>query len=168
MRLESGSDSLCCDYCRSIYFPEADSSGVRILGEPSGESCPVCAVPLMHAALAKERIRYCPCCRGMLIPMGVFVSLIEELRTQAGGAGIQTAPDRRDLQRKLDCPSCHRRMDTHFYEGPGNVIIDDCSPCFLNWLDHGELLRIVHAPDRSYETEYGTVSDPFRNRSPRV
>ena len=46
-------------------------------------------------------------------------------------------------------------MDTHFYGGPGNVIIDDCSRCCVNWLDHGELMRIVHAPDRVYEQGYG-------------
>jgi len=41
-------------------------------------------------------------------------------------------------------------MDTHYYAGPGNVIIDDCSQCFLNWLDHGELMRVVRAPDYSH------------------
>ena len=40
-------------------------------------------------------------------------------------------------------------MDTHFYAGPGNVILADCDPCELNWLDHGKLMRIVHAPDHS-------------------
>ena len=42
-------------------------------------------------------------------------------------------------------------MDTHFYNGPGNVIIDDCDQCELNWLDHGELMRIVRAPDYLHE-----------------
>ena len=38
-------------------------------------------------------------------------------------------------------------METHFYNGPGNVIIDDCEHCELNWLDTGELMRVVRAPD---------------------
>jgi Zn-finger nucleic acid-binding protein len=37
-------------------------------------------------------------------------------------------------------------MDTHYYAGPGNIVIDDCSGCRLNWLDYGELARIIHAP----------------------
>jgi Zn-finger nucleic acid-binding protein len=41
-------------------------------------------------------------------------------------------------------------MDTHLYGGGGNVVIDDCERCGLNWLDHGELDRIVRAPDREY------------------
>jgi hypothetical protein len=31
------------------------------------------------------------------------------------------------------------------------VIIDDSSPCELNWLDAGELTAIVHAPDHSLD-----------------
>jgi Zn-finger nucleic acid-binding protein len=38
-------------------------------------------------------------------------------------------------------------MDTHFYAGPGNVIVDSCDGCSLIWLDRGELTRIAHAPD---------------------
>jgi Zn-finger nucleic acid-binding protein len=41
-------------------------------------------------------------------------------------------------------------METHPYGGGGNVIIEDCERCELNWLDHGELERIVQAPDREY------------------
>jgi Zn-finger nucleic acid-binding protein len=37
-------------------------------------------------------------------------------------------------------------MDTHYYAGPGNIVIDDCSFCHLNWLDYGELQRITRAP----------------------
>ena len=38
-------------------------------------------------------------------------------------------------------------MDAHFYAGPGNVVIDSCEECSLIWLDRGELMHIVHAPD---------------------
>ena len=44
-----------------------------------------------------------------------------------------------------------RRMDTHYYADGGNVIIDDCSRCELNWLDAGELTAIIHAPDHSLD-----------------
>ena len=40
-------------------------------------------------------------------------------------------------------------MDTHFYAGGGNVVLDDCSRCELNWLDAGEFMSIARAPDRS-------------------
>ena len=57
-------------------------------------------------------------------------------------------------QATLNCPHCHQHMDTHFYNGPGNVIIDDCDTCELNWLDHGELMRIARAPDYSNQRAF--------------
>jgi Zn-finger nucleic acid-binding protein len=41
-------------------------------------------------------------------------------------------------------------MDTHPYCGPGNVIIDTCESCSVNWLDYGELQRVIRAPDQHY------------------
>jgi Zn-finger nucleic acid-binding protein len=149
MRLNADEDYLKCDYCKTIFFPEKNDEGVSVLAVASEEPCPVCGIPLMHAALAKVRMRYCTRCRGMLIPMGTFMALVEELREGDPGTLIASTPDPHDLQRKINCPHCHRRMDTHFYNGPGNVIIDDCENCELNWLDHGELMRIVRAPDYS-------------------
>jgi hypothetical protein len=88
----------------------------------------------------------------MLVEMDVFVDLIEWLRShRSGPAAAATAADLRDLSRKIACPQCHRPMDTHFYAGPGNIVIDDCSRCKLNWLDYGEIGRIVSAPDRTYD-----------------
>jgi Zn-finger nucleic acid-binding protein len=150
MRLAVDDDCWRCDYCKSVFFPAKNDDGVSVLGVASDEACPVCAIPLMHAALAKLRILYCTRCRGMLIPMALFMPLVEELRAGDPGTLIAHPPDVHDLQRKIDCPHCHQRMDTHYYAGPGNVIIDDCSQCFLNWLDHGELMRVVRAPDYSH------------------
>ena len=36
-------------------------------------------------------------------------------------------------------------MDTHPYGGPGNIVIDNCAGCELNWLDYGELQRVGRA-----------------------
>lgn len=150
MRVETAKDCLECDYCKYIYFPQKDDEGVSVFPEKADESCPVCAVPLMHASLAKVRIEYCTHCRGMLISMGVFMTLIEELRAGQPGTLVEPPPDPSELHHKLDCPHCHKPMDTHFYSGPGNVVMEACDQCELNWLDHGKLMRIVHAPDHSY------------------
>ena len=144
--LDPDEASLTCAYCKSIYFGQQDEEGVRVLDQAEGESCPVCQVPLMHAALRQERLRYCTRCRGMLIPMAAFLALVEELRAGSEGHLPPRPADPKELARMLDCPACHRPMETHFYGGPGNVVISDCSPCCLNWLDHGKLMRIVRAP----------------------
>jgi Zn-finger nucleic acid-binding protein len=147
MRLAVDDDCWRCDYCKSVFFPEKNDEGVSVLGVASDMACPICAIPLQDAALAKLRILYCTRCRGMLVSMDVFMPLVEELRAGQPGTLIAHTPDLHDLGRKIDCPHCHQRMDTHFYAGPGNVITDDCSQCLLNWLDHGELMRVVRAPD---------------------
>ena len=165
MRLEADQDCLTCDYCKNIYFPEKDEDGVRVLGEAAAEACPACAIPLVYASVARERIRYCMRCRGMLIPMNTFLVLLEELRLGKRGTVALHPPDQEELNRKLDCPECHQRMDTHVYGGPGNVIIEDCSHCFLNWLDHGKLMRIAHAQEGLYDEEYRSMKGGAPARS---
>jgi len=147
MHLKPDESSYRCEYCHSVFLPEINDDGVRVLGDPSDQACPICNVPLVNAAVAKIRILYCTRCRGMLISMQVFEALVEQLRTERSGAAPQPTADASDLRRKIDCPQCHHRMDTHFYAGPGNVVIDSCENCCLIWLDSGELMHIVHAPD---------------------
>jgi LSD1 subclass zinc finger protein len=157
LHLTENEDSFRCDYCRSVYTPPQNDDDVRVLGERSPLACPVCSVALEQAALAGHRILYCAKCRGMLVPMNDFLALIQGLRSAHPDSGsVQPAADRKGLDRHIACPQCHQPMDTHFYEGPGNIVIDDCSRCFLNWLDQGELMRVVRAPDHIYaEDTYG-------------
>jgi len=151
MHLKPDMESFRCDYCQSVFFPEKNDEGVRVLGEESRDACPICNIPLVNAAVAKVRILYCTKCHGMLLPMPVLPSLIDELQDDAGGKAtvVQPASDKEDLSRKISCPQCHHHMDTHFYAGPGNVVVDSCEDCCLIWLDRGELMRIVHASDGS-------------------
>ena len=151
LHLTENEESFRCEYCGSLYTPPQNDDGVRVLGEESKLACPVCGIPLEQAALGTHRVLSCTKCQGMLVSMNDFVALIEELRAAHSGRGsVQPAVDRKVLERHIDCPQCHQGMDTHFYEGPGNIVIDDCSQCFLNWLDQGELMRVVHAPDHLY------------------
>ncbi len=142
-----------CDYCHAVFFPGEEDDGVEASAEPiqssSGPSlaCPLCRVPLVKATIAKVPLLYCTQCHGLLMPMPVLQALIDELKTGKKKPAVQTPPDRGDLKRTIQCPNCNRRMDTHFYAGPGNVIVDSCADCSLLWLDRGELTRIVHAPD---------------------
>jgi LSD1 subclass zinc finger protein len=156
LRLDSGAESLTCDYCHSVYFPEKNDDGVRVLSVAADYTCPVCGIPMMDASLEGTRIHYCTRCRGMLIDMEVFAALVEEIRAGQEGAEIpQTPPDRSELERHLSCPHCHQTMDTHFYAGPGHVILSDCDHCNVNWLDHSKLMRIARGADalRDYGEE---------------
>ena len=147
MRLKADMESFTCDYCKRVVLPEKNNDGVRVLSDPSGQDCPLCNMPLVHAVLAKNPIIYCTGCKGMLIPMAMLEGLIEELRDEHGAGAASATPDKEDLRRKINCPQCHHPMDAHFYAGPGNVVIDSCEDCCLIWLDSGELMRIARATD---------------------
>jgi hypothetical protein len=95
-----------------------------------------------------HKLWHCTRRRGILIAVPVFVSLLDQLRAkQAGAWTIPRPAGPSELRRQIKCPQCGRLMDTHFYGGQGNVAIDDCAACELNWLDKGELTRIVRAPE---------------------
>jgi Zn-finger nucleic acid-binding protein len=155
MHVAPGKDFLICDYCGATHFPDPNPDGVRVLGEPTEYPCPRCtgqASPLVSASIADEQVAYCNQCHGMLIEMDDFMAVVEELRSRhehSEYAGQQ--PDWHDLDRRTTCPKCRQPMDTHPYCGPGNVIIDTCENCSVNWLDYGELQRVVRAPDGHYE-----------------
>lgn len=139
-------DAMKCDYCQTIYFPEKDDSGVRVLGETLPQTCPICSTPLTSATLDTVPIGYCTACRGMSVPMQVLSTLVDELRSDHAGAVISPPTDPAELRRIIPCPNCRQSMDAHFYAGPGHVVIDSCETCSLAWFDHGELARIAHAP----------------------
>jgi Zn-finger nucleic acid-binding protein len=163
MRLKPDQESFQCAYCQSVYFPEKNDDGVRVLDEPTGQDCPLCRLPLVRATLAKVPISYCSGCRGFLLPMPALEALVDGLRGSQNGAAAPAPPDQDELQRKIDCPQCHRRMEAHLYGGPGNVVIDSCETCCLIWLDRGEAQRIARAtPSESTFTEEASVqSDQF-------
>lgn len=141
-------DTMQCDYCKTVVVPEKSDEGVTVLGDGPGEECPLCNLALVQASIAKTPILFCSKCTGMLISMDLFPELVETLRAQQHDkvpVGSAANPD--DLRRHIACPHCHRPMDAHFYAGPGNVVLDSCDFCNLNWLDHGELLRIARAPE---------------------
>jgi LSD1 subclass zinc finger protein len=91
IHLEDGCQSAPCEYCKAVYLPDKNDEGVRVFDQPSELLCPVCQAPLAHATLARQRILYCTHCRGTLIPVPVFLVLVEALRAQRGG-DIEIAP----------------------------------------------------------------------------
>ena len=142
-------DHFVCDYCHNVFVPEADEDGIRVLGsDPSQKNCPVCNILLNQASLAGKPLLYCSKCHGELVPMPQLESLVDEIRVRDGGrTAVQPSADAHDLDRRISCPQCRKPMDTHYYAGPGNVVLDSCEDCELIWLDRGELAHIAHAPD---------------------
>ena len=137
---------LMCGHCGSQQDLPAALEYLELLSEASS-SCPTCSTPLSNSRLEGHPLLCCPRCFGMLIEMNRFAAVIEAVRAHEGGS--RTALPRRQNpgERFLDCPACGQPMVGHLYAGPGNVVIDTCEPCLVNWLDPGELRRIAVAPD---------------------
>src|SRR5262249_23563869 len=110
--------------------------------------CPMCLTPLSRSRLEGHSLLYCARCYGMLIEMNRFATLIDAVRASEERPRRVALPRRQNPgDRLLNCPTCGQPMLCHIYGGPGNVVIDSCERCQLNWLDPGELRRIATAPD---------------------
>jgi len=139
-----------CDYCKSLYFPDENKDYVHSLEKATDVACPVCQHQLVHAVVEETRVLHCPNCKGLLVNTFVFFPTILLIRSRINGPELPPRIlDKDELKRELECPLCHKPMDTHPYAGPGNIIIDTCNPCGVNWLDYGELYKIVNAPGRN-------------------
>jgi Zn-finger nucleic acid-binding protein len=152
--LERDRGLLVCGHCGTQHeAPAAVLEHLEILSETSSV-CPVCSSLLSTARLEGYALICCTRCFGTLIEMDRFTAIIDAVRAVAAGS-LRTALPRRQNpgERQIDCPTCRQPMLNHVYAGPGNVVIDSCEHCLVNWLDGGELRRIAVAPDRHAPTD---------------
>ncbi len=136
-----------CEYCKTYELPEAPLPGIKLLSEEIDLECPICHLPLRTGVAMREEIFHCPRCRGILVDQMAFMRVVRRIRSEATNPPDDARPFNREaLQRKICCPSCFQAMNTHPYEGPGNIAIDLCLRCKLVWLDTEELRIIRDAP----------------------
>jgi Zn-finger nucleic acid-binding protein len=139
-----------CRHCGTFEFLErTDGDRIQVLERRSDAlPCPLCRALLAKALLdGRYSVQYCERCRGVVLERASFADAVVGRRAQATGPGMQPTPlDRKELERRVTCPSCRTMMEVHPYFGPGNVIIDTCGKCDLVWLDFGELKQIEDAP----------------------
>ena len=147
MHLATGNTSLVCDYCKTVVVLPTDDAGIQFISETAANlNCPVCSIKLWDAVVSGIQVNACNRCHGSLIHMGVLETVIDQLRSKVMDAQIPTPANPQDLQRKIECPNCHQKMDVHFYMGGGGAVIGGCERCELDWLDGGALMRIARAP----------------------
>lgn len=140
---------LVCGHCGRQQEALAVIAHLEVLNETSNV-CPICSTALSTARLDGHPLLYCPRCFGMLIEMNRFALVIDAARAHEKGPRT-VAPRRQNPgERILNCPRCQQLMMSHLYGGPGNLAIDTCERCLVNWLDAGELRRIATAPDSQH------------------
>jgi Zn-finger nucleic acid-binding protein len=163
-RLDRERGLFVCDYCGGEFVPPLGADGVQDLGLTK-LLCPACGEPLSDGRLEQVDLLHCTSCRGMLIDMDKFMGVVEVLHAYRDRpATALPRPNEDALNLPRHCPRCSGDMMHHMYGGPGNVFIDTCETCSVNWLDQGELQRIAAAPDPAYNTplysDYGTAEEP--------
>lgn len=147
MQLRLEKQHFYCEYCASIYFPGENEDGIRILDQASDIDCPLCRLLLVHGFVDHMHILHCPSCRGLLVDQELFITVIDYLRARSTQPAINPpAVNLAELERELICPTCGRKMSTHLYGGPGNLVVDNCVHCRRLWLDNQEFTRIIRAP----------------------
>jgi len=152
LKLVDGRDHFRCEFCGTLNFPTAVADavdGVKPLGKPADEACPACERPMDHASIDGARVLFCGTCRGVFAETETFAHIVKKKRATYSGPDVTPTPiDRSQFNRRLHCPQCDRLMETHAYYGPGNAVIDSCTPCRMVWVDHGEIGAIESAPGR--------------------
>ena len=144
MMADTASGALVCTHCGSLEQQPAIIGHIEIAGA-SVSACPMCAVALAQGRLDGQPLLLCQRCNGMLIAMADFVSVIDAARAREDQHGIVLPRQQHPGEREITCPTCARPMLNHAYGGPGNLMIDSCEDCQVNWLDPGELRRIARA-----------------------
>jgi Zn-finger nucleic acid-binding protein len=159
LRIDGDRGILLCEHCGRQQAAPADLERIELLGHAS-HLCPTCSTPLSTARIEGQPLLCCERCFGMLIEMNVFTAVIDAVRAHEGRAFEKALPrHQRPGDRSINCPTCEQPMLSHVYGGPGNVVIDTCERCFVNWLDPGELRRIALAPDRPAQSADTTEAD---------
>jgi Zn-finger nucleic acid-binding protein len=136
-----------CHYCGAYYFPDASEDGIKLLGEPGTLTCPVCKIPLVTAAIQDYHVQACSKCRGVMINQDQLAFIIRTLRLTSKKIEEVLPLNRADLNAKRVCQTCGMKMDTHAYEGGGNIVIDMCVRCGVIWFDYGEIKRVISSPE---------------------
>jgi Zn-finger nucleic acid-binding protein len=97
---------------------------------------------MQDGRVENEPIQFCSRCRGFLATNPAFAAIVRARRAKrpVGDNSHSFSPD--ELHRRVDCPKCRQRMDTHPFYGGGRVVVDTCASCALIWLDAGELTVI--------------------------
>jgi Zn-finger nucleic acid-binding protein len=160
LRPDAATRALVCGHCGTLESDPALVPHLEIVGA-SRAPCPLCQVLLSDSRLEGHALLSCAQCHGLLIPMAQFVAVIEIARSHEERTGVALPRRQRPGERTLSCPTCAAPMLSHVYAGPGNLVIDTCERCAVNWLDPGELRRIARAPQ-------GRVWSPPPLREPAV
>src|SRR5262245_50848596 len=118
---------LYCEHCSSFYFLEPfEASADRVLRMHAVHDtrCPVCEVNLELGSMERREVLFCERCRGILLRCFDFSEIVQLRRMREANTAPPTPLDPEELKRRIKCPVCQGKMETHPFCGPGAVVID--------------------------------------------
>ena len=132
--------------CRHCGTEEPVPVGLQAfdLFDASGWRCPSCqSRPVEGCRRRPPHPGVFRAVHGALIAMSSFIAVVAVVRFFEGQTPRRLASPRQQTpgDRQIECPGCGGPMTSHNYGGPGNIVMDTCERCELNWLDPGELRR---------------------------
>ena len=102
--------------------------------------CPLCSQAAVEWSTRRAAAASAaPGCFGMLIQMRRFAAVIDGARRARNDvrSHARAASPVSRARGVCTCPACGQTMIDQVYGGPGNVVIDTCERCGVNWLDPG-------------------------------
>ena len=145
MQIDRDRAVFICGHCGNQQQAAAAAAYLQLLTETQW-NCPICSVALSSATLEGCPLLCCSRCFGLLIERAWFTAVIDAARAHEPRASRPLPRQQHPAERSIACPLCGQAMHGHIYAGPGNVVIDSCERCQVNWLDGSELRRIAIAP----------------------
>jgi Zn-finger nucleic acid-binding protein len=135
-----------------------------------GLVCPRDGTALESAEHEGVTIDVCAKCKGLWLDQGELQTIEERKQADYGSElALQSENEpasyeehaRRREQGPIECPKCHKRMETREHGFASQVLIDACTEGCGIWLDEGELQEL----EKFFERNRGNETLPLHWRA---
>ncbi len=107
-------------------------------------NCPVCSNPLIILELNHVEIDHCTNCHGIWLDGGELEILLEN-SSHKDELLASFIVDENNIEKKLKCPICRKKMEKVLCGKDENIIIDKCKYHHGLWFDKGELEQLLES-----------------------
>lgn len=107
-------------------------------------NCPVCDNPLIILELNNVEVDHCTHCHGLWLDGGELEILLEN-SSHKNELLASFIVDNKNIEKKLKCPICSKKMEKVICGKDKNIIIDKCRLQHGLWFDKGELEQLLES-----------------------
>ena len=107
-------------------------------------NCPVCDNPLVILELNNVEVDHCTYCHGLWLDGGELEILLEN-SSHKNELLASFIVDNKNIEKKLKCPICRKKMEKVICGKGKNIVIDKCRLQHGLWFDKGELEQLLES-----------------------